>query len=153
MQGSILQFAQITVNRRLRGAELRRHLADSALHIEDACLMQVVHNAYFFVHRQAVGRQDTAGHIGDGSLHRVGEAADEIFDAQRDFLRCNFCTLCRILQVRVPIASLETVQKQCRNRALTLGQIKNDDFNHRLDGDLSDHKGKFDTRKEECPLV
>ena len=42
----------------------------------------------------------------------------------RDFSRCNFCTLCRILQVSVPIASLETVQKQCRNRALTLGQIK-----------------------------
>ena len=39
----------------------------------------------------------------------------------RDFSLCNFCTLCRILQVRVPIASLETVQKQCRNRALTLG--------------------------------
>ena len=31
----------------------------------------------------------------------------------RDFLPGNFCTLCRILQVRVPIASLETVQKQC----------------------------------------
>ena len=46
----------------------------------------------------------------------------------RDFSLCNFCTLCRILQVRVPIASLETVQKQCRNRALTLGQMKNDDF-------------------------
>ena len=42
----------------------------------------------------------------------------------RDFPPGNFCTLCRILQVRVPIASLETVQKQCRNRALTLGQIK-----------------------------
>ena len=46
----------------------------------------------------------------------------------RDFLPGNFCTLCRILQVRVPIASLETVQKQCRNRALTLGQMKNDEF-------------------------
>ena len=46
----------------------------------------------------------------------------------RDFSRCNFCTLCRILQVSVPIASLETVQKQCRNRALTLGQMKKDDF-------------------------
>ena len=83
MQGSILQFAQIAVDRRLRGAELRRHLADSALHIEDARLLQVVHDAYFFVHRQAVGRQDTAGHIGDGSLYRVGKAADEIFNAQR----------------------------------------------------------------------
>ena len=31
----------------------------------------------------------------------------------RDFLPGNFCTLCRILQVRVPIASLETVQKPC----------------------------------------
>ncbi len=39
----------------------------------------------------------------------------------RDFPPGNFCTLCRILQVRVPIATLETVQKQCRNRALTLG--------------------------------
>ena len=83
MQGSILQFAQIAVDRRLRGAELRRHLADSALHIEDARLLQVVHDAYFFVHRQAVGRQDAAGHIGDGGLHRVGQAADEVFDAQR----------------------------------------------------------------------
>ena len=46
----------------------------------------------------------------------------------RDFQPGNFCTLCRILQVRVPIASLETVQKQCRNRALTLGQMKNNDF-------------------------
>ena len=46
----------------------------------------------------------------------------------RDFSRCNFCVLCRILQVRVPIAFLETVQKQCRNRALTLGQMKKDDF-------------------------
>ena len=46
----------------------------------------------------------------------------------RNFSLCNFCILCRILQVRVPIASLETVQKQCRNRALTLGQMKNDDF-------------------------
>ena len=71
----------------------------------------------------------------------------------RGFLLGNFCILCRILQVRVPIASLETVQKQCRNRALTLGQMKNDSFNHWLDGDLSDHKGKYDTRKEECPLV
>ena len=46
----------------------------------------------------------------------------------RDFSLRNFCVLCRILQVRVPIASLETVQKQCRNRALILGQMKNDDF-------------------------
>ena len=45
-----------------------------------------------------------------------------------DFLPGNFCILCRILQVRVPLASLETVQKQCRNRALTLGQMKNNDF-------------------------
>ena len=71
----------------------------------------------------------------------------------RDFSLCNFCTLCRILQVRVPIASLETVQKQCRNRALTLGQMKNDNFNHWLDGGLSDHKGESDIQKEECPLV
>ena len=46
----------------------------------------------------------------------------------RGFSLCNFRTLCRILQLRVPFASLETVQKQCRNRALTLEQIKNDDF-------------------------
>ena len=50
------------------------------------------------------------------------------FAKHRDFSLYNFCTPCRILQVRVPIASLETVQKQCRNRALTLGQMKNDDF-------------------------
>ena len=57
MQGSILQFAQITVDRRLRGAELRRHLADSALHIEDARLLQVVHDAYFFaIVRRSGGR-------------------------------------------------------------------------------------------------
>ena len=71
----------------------------------------------------------------------------------RDFSHCNFCTLCCILQVKVPIASLETVQKQCRNRALTLGQIKNDNFNRRLDGSLSDHKGKSDIQKAYCPLV
>ena len=41
----------------------------------------------------------------------------------------------------------------CKSRTLTLGQIKNDDFNHRLDGGLSDHKGKSDIQKEECPLV
>ena len=41
--------------------------------------------------------------------------------AEHSFPPSNFCTLCRILQVRVPIATLETVQKQCRNRALTLG--------------------------------
>ena len=71
----------------------------------------------------------------------------------RDFSLCNFCALCRILQVRVPIASLETVQKQCRNRALTLGQMKMMIFDSWLGGDLSDHRGKSNIQEEECPLV
>lgn len=37
----------------------------------------------------------------------------------------NFCTLCRILQRFAPFARFETVQNPCRNRALTLRQIKN----------------------------
>ena len=68
-----------------------------------------------------------------GSERIAEEYLIKIFEAlfcakHRDFLPGNFCTLCRILQVRVPIASLDAVQKQYRNRALTLGQIKNDDF-------------------------
>lgn len=84
MQVSILQFAQIAVDGRLRGAQLCRHLADRALHVEDARLLQVVHDADLFVHGQPIrGQAGGAGHVGDGGLHRVGQAADEVFDAQR----------------------------------------------------------------------
>ena len=52
---------------------------------------------------------------------------------QRDFSPGNFCTLCRILQRKAPSARFETVQKPCRNRALTLRQTKSP-YPHRLDG-------------------
>ena len=60
MQVSILQFAQIAVDGRLRGAQLCRHLADRAFHVEDARLLQVFHDADLLVHRQLVGRQSAA---------------------------------------------------------------------------------------------
>ena len=66
--------------------------------------------------------------LGLGTLILKLSSLRHFYAKHRNFSHCNFCTLCRILQVRVPIASLETVQKQCRNRALTLGQIKNNDF-------------------------
>jgi len=53
---------------------------------------------------------------------------------QRDFSLSNFCTLCRILQRFAPFARFETVQKPCRNRALTPGQTKNHFIRQRLDG-------------------
>ena len=43
---------------------------------------------------------------------------------QRHFSPGNFCPLCRILQQKAPFAHSETVQNPCRNRALTLRQIK-----------------------------
>ena len=52
---------------------------------------------------------------------------------QRSFSPGNFCTLCRILQRKAPSARFETVQNPCRNRALTLRQIKSP-YPHRLDG-------------------
>ena len=52
---------------------------------------------------------------------------------QRDFSPGNFCTLCPILQRKAPSARFETVQKPCRNRALTLRQIKSP-YPHRLNG-------------------
>ena len=55
------------------------------------------------------------------------------YTKQRDFSPSNFCTLCRILQRKAPSARFETVQKPCRNRALTLRQIKSP-YPHRLDG-------------------
>ena len=84
MQVSILQFAQIAVDGRFRRAQLCRHLADRAFHVEDARLLQVVHDADLLVHGQPIrGQAGGAGHVGDGGLHRVGQAADEVFDAQR----------------------------------------------------------------------
>ena len=53
-------------------------------------------------------------------LHTGGKAV--VF---RPAISAPFAVFCKS---EYPIASLETVQKQCRNRALTLGQIKNDDF-------------------------
>ena len=47
--------------------------------------------------------------------------------------------------------------KPCKNSAETVHLLwdkwKKMIFDPWLGGDLSDHKGKFDTRKEECPLV
>ena len=40
------------------------------------------------------------------------------------FFSGNFCTSCRILQRKAPSVRSETVQKPCRNRALTLRQTK-----------------------------
>ena len=66
---------------------------------------------------------------GRGFISKDGSFELSLFFAsQRDFLPGNFCTLCRILQRKAPSARSETVQKPCRNRALTLGQIKNDNF-------------------------
>ena len=73
MQVSILQFAQIAVDGRLRGAQLCRHLADRAFHVEDARLLQVFHDADLLVHRQPVGRQSAASHVGDGG--QIGRAS------------------------------------------------------------------------------
>ena len=44
---------------------------------------------------------------------------------QRNFSPWIFRTLCRILHRKAPSARFETVQNPCRNRALTLRQIKN----------------------------
>ena len=48
------------------------------------------------------------------------------YTKQRDFSPSNFCTLCRILQRKAPSARFETVQKPCRNRALTPKQTNLD---------------------------
>ena len=50
------------------------------------------------------------------------------------FLALSFCILCPILQRFAPFARFETVQKPCRNRALTPGQTKNHFIRQRLDG-------------------
>ena len=52
----------------------------------------------------------------------------------RRFQASSFCTLCPILQRFAPFARFETVQKPCRNRALTPGQTKIHFIRQRLDG-------------------
>ena len=65
---------------------------------------------------------------------------------QCDFLPGNFCTLCPILQRFAPFARFETVQKPCRNRALTPRQTKIHFIRQRLDGiGLGGHSLIFST--------
>ena len=75
---------------------------------------------------------------------------------QRDFLRSNFCTLCRILHRKVPSARFETVQKPCRNRALTLRQMINRPIPYRLDGiglsDRTARSGSLLTKNSRLPV-
>ena len=62
-----------------------------------------------------------------GSSQKMEVSSHRHFYAkQRDFLRSNFCTLCRILHRKVPSARFETVQKPCKNRALTPKQTNFD---------------------------
>ena len=72
---------------------------------------------------------------------------------QRSFSPGNFCTLCRILQRKAPSARFETVQKPCRNRALTLRQMINRPIPHRLDGiGLSDRTARSGSLSRAFPL-
>ena len=62
---SSLQLAQVAVDGGLRGAQLGGDLADGALHIKDARMVQRLHDADLFFHGQPVGRQPgAAGHLG-----------------------------------------------------------------------------------------
>jgi hypothetical protein len=53
---SSLQLAQVAVDGSLRGAQLGGDLADGALHIKDARMVQGLHDADLFFHGQPVGR-------------------------------------------------------------------------------------------------
>ena len=76
---SSLQLAQIAVDGGLRGAQLGGDLADGTLHIKNARVVQRLHNADLFLHRQPVGRQPgAAGHLGNGILHGVGQGTDKV---------------------------------------------------------------------------
>ena len=76
---SSLQFAQVAVDGGLRGAQLGGDLADGALHIKDARVVQRLHDADLFLHGQPVGRQPgAAGHLGDSVLHGVGQGTDKV---------------------------------------------------------------------------
>ena len=84
----------------------------------DATILMVTHDAFsasyanriLFLRAQAAGSSQFL----EVSSHRY------FTSKQRDFSPGNFCTLCRILQRKVPFARFETVQNPCRNRALTL---------------------------------
>ena len=76
---SSLQLAQIAVDGGFRGAQLGGNLADGALHIKDACVVQGLHDADLLLHGQPVGRQPgAAGHLGNGVLHGVRQGTDKV---------------------------------------------------------------------------
>ena len=76
---SSLQFAQVAVDGGFRGAQLGGDLADGALHIKDARVVQRLHDADLFFHGQPVGRQPgAAGHFGNGVLYGVGQGTDKV---------------------------------------------------------------------------
>ena len=56
---SSLQLAQVAVDGSLRGAQLGGDLADGALHIKDARVVQGLHDADLFLHGQPVGIMST----------------------------------------------------------------------------------------------
>ena len=77
---SSLQFAQVAVDGGFRGAQLGGDLADGALHIKDACVVQRLHDANLLFHRQPVWRQPgAAGHLGNGVLYGVWQGTDKVF--------------------------------------------------------------------------
>ena len=76
---SSLQLAQVAVDGGFRGAQLGGDLADGALHIKDARMVQGFHDADLFFHRQPVGRQPgAAGHLGNGVLYGVRQGTDKV---------------------------------------------------------------------------
>ena len=76
---SSLQFAQVAVDGGFRRAQLGGDFTDSALHIKDARVVQGLHDADLFFHRQPVGRQPgAAGHLGNGVLDGVGQGTDKV---------------------------------------------------------------------------
>lgn len=76
---SSLQLAQVAVDGGFRGAQLGGALADGALHIKDARMVQRLHDADLLFHGQPVGRQPGAArHLGDSVLHGVGQGTDEV---------------------------------------------------------------------------
>lgn len=80
---SSLQLAQVAVDGGFRGAQLGGYLADGTLHIKDARVVQRLHDADLFFHRQPVGRQPgAAGHLGNGILHGIRQGIDKIFSVR-----------------------------------------------------------------------
>ena len=76
---SSLQLAQVAVDGGFRGAQLGGDLADGALHIKDARMVQGFHDADLFLYGQPVGRQPgTAGHLGDSVLDGIRQGTDKV---------------------------------------------------------------------------